>query len=116
MRTDLFASPEVAVFLAMLGIGAIIAVVGGALFVGIIVATVLTGRRTATPALGRIAPDAFRPIPPVTGTSSEVHRPVDHRGFEVPGTLVISLGFLTLFIVLYGVSWIELSSIPWRIG
>jgi cytochrome c oxidase subunit 1 len=116
LRTDVFASTEIAVFLAMLGIGAIIAVLGGALFVLIMVGTVLVGRRTATPALGYIAPDAFRPVPVVAGASTEAPLPAQHRGFEVPGTLVLAVAFLMLFIVLYAISWVELTTIPWRIN
>ncbi len=38
-----------------------------------------------------------------------------HEGFEVPGTLVLALAFLALFMLLYAISWYELSSIPWGI-
>ena len=41
--------------------------------------------------------------------------PAEHRGFEVPGTLFLALTFLVLFIILYAISWYELSSVPWRI-
>jgi cytochrome c oxidase subunit 1 len=115
LRTDIFVSPEIALFLALLGIGATIAVVGGAVFVAIIVGTVALGRRTATPSLGRVAPDAFRPVPVIAGGATEHERTAHRGGFEVPGTLVLALAFLILFIALYGISWYELSSIPWRI-
>jgi len=117
LATDVFEKSEVAVFLAGLGIGAIIAVIGGAMFVTVIVGTVLFGRRTATPALGKIAPDAFLPVPVAAGGSDgEAAEPVaTHEGFEVPGTLVLALAFLALFMLLYAISWYELSSIPWGI-
>ena len=113
-RIDLLAgSSEPALFLAIMGIGALIAVTGGAMFVLVIVGTVFLGRRTATPDLGYVAPDAFQALPAVAG-GSEDHAPDAHAagGFEVPGTLVLSLLFLMLFIALYGYSWIELSGIP----
>lgn len=113
LRVDLLQNPEVGFFLAMLGIGAIIAVVGGAMFVLNIVGTVVAGRRTATPDLGLVAPDAFRVLPAIAGGAEETA--VAHEGgFEVPGTLVLTFSFLALFIFLYGVSWFELSQIPWR--
>lgn len=117
LRTDIFEQPEVAVFLAGLGIGAIIAVIGGAMFVAVIVGTVLLGRRTATPALGKIAPDAFLPVPVAAGGSGDEASEAEpvHEGFEVPGTLVLALAFLALFALLYAVSWSELSSVPWGI-
>ena len=117
LRTDIFEQPEIAVFLAGLGIGAIIAVIAGAMFVAVIVGTVLLGRRTATPAVGKIAPDAFIPVPMAAGGGdSEVSAAEpSHEGFEVPGALVLALAFLALFALLYAISWYELSSVPWGI-
>ncbi len=114
MRVDLLANPEVGVFLALLGIGALIAVIGGAMFVRTIVGTIAVGRRTATPDLGLVAPDAFRPLPAVAGGSGEDEVDEHHGEFEVPGTLVLSFAFLALFIFLYGLSWVEMGEIPWR--
>ena len=108
--------PEIAVFLAMMGIGGIIAVIGGAMFVAVAVATVFVGQRTARPAVGRIVPEAFSPYPAIAGGSGEPAAAAAHRTFEVPGTLVISVVFLILFIFLYGFSWFELSRVPWKIG
>ncbi|MCM8746881.1 cbb3-type cytochrome c oxidase subunit I [Thermomicrobium sp. CFH 73360] len=108
--------PEIAVFLAMMGIGGIIAVIGGAMFVAVAVATVFVGHRTPRPAVGRIVPEAFSPYPAIAGGSGEPAAAAAHRTFEVPGTLVISVVFLILFIFLYGFSWFELSRVPWKIG
>lgn len=120
LRTEIFESPEIAVFMALLGIGGIIAVVGGAMFIVIIVATLLRGERTVRPVLGRIVPDAFSsPVPAVAGGSAEGTGEIEPdtaehgHGFEAPGALVLSLAFLTFFVLLYGFSWFELSSVPW---
>ena len=114
LRFNLLANPEINIFLAMLGVGAMIAVTAGAMFVLSMVATVFLGRRTATPSLGNVAPDAFGGVPAVAGAAvDEAAR--DEHGFEVPGTLTLALLFLALFILLYAVSWHELSSIPWRL-
>lgn len=96
------------------GIGGVIAVVGGAMFVLVAVATVFVGQRTPRPAVGRIIPEVFSPYPAIAGGAGEPA--TTHRGFEVPGTLVISVAFLILFIFLYGFSWFELSRVPWKIG
>lgn len=113
IRIDLLAgSAEPGLFLAIMGIGALIAVTGGAMFVLVIVGTVFLGRRTATPDLGYVAPDAFQALPAITGASDE-DAPAHHAGgFEVPGTMVLSLLFLALFVALYGYSWVELNDIP----
>ncbi|MCC7371469.1 MAG: cbb3-type cytochrome c oxidase subunit I [Chloroflexi bacterium] len=106
-------SAEPTIFLAIMGIGAIIAVTGGAMFVLSIVGTVFLGTRTATPDLGYVSPEAFAPMPALVAGGSEDHPAAAHAGaFEVPGTLVLALLFLMLFIALYGYSWIELSGIP----
>jgi hypothetical protein len=96
------------------GIGGVIAVVGGAMFVLVAVATVFVGQRTPRPAVGRIIPEVFSPYPAIAGGAGEPA--TTHRGFEVPGTLVISVAFLILFIFLNGFSWFELSRVPWKIG
>ncbi len=108
--------PEIAVFLAMMGIGGIIAVVGGAMFVLVAVATVFVGQRTPRPFIGWIVPEAFSPYPVIAGGSGEAAVSREHGRFEVPGTLVIAVTFLILFIFLYGFSWFELSRVPWKIG
>ena len=124
LRPTIFENPAIDVFLAMLGIGAIIAVIGGAMFILIIVGTVTMGRRTSTPVLGRVMADAFVPVPVVAGGSGEdaVAEPsghagaAAHSGFETPGALVLAMIFLTIFVVLYGFSWYELSTVPWLIN
>lgn len=108
--------PEIAAFLALMGIGGIIAIIGGAMFVLVAVATVFVGQRTPRPAVGQIMPEAFNPYPAIAGGSDGPAGYAEHRGFEVPGTLVISVAFLVLFIFRYGFSWFELSSVPWKIG
>ncbi|HZU05163.1 MAG TPA: cbb3-type cytochrome c oxidase subunit I [Chloroflexota bacterium] len=113
LRVNLLDRPEIGVFLALLGIGALIAVVGGVLYVLIIVGTIVLGRRTATPTLGALVPEAFSAVPAVAGGAEPAR--ADAHGFEVPGTLVLSLGFLVLFVLLYGISWYELSRVPWQI-
>jgi cytochrome c oxidase subunit 1 len=115
LRFNFLENAEINVFLAMLGIGAIIAVTAGAMFVISIVLTVFAGARSATPYLGRIAPDTFSPVPAVAGGSIDDPHEADAHGFEVPGTLTLAVAFLVLFIVLYGVSWYELSSVPWQL-
>jgi cytochrome c oxidase subunit 1 len=111
LRYNMLALPEVNVFLALVGLGGILAVVGGAMFVIPIVATVFFGRRTDVPSLGRVSPEAF--APPSAATTTE--EPAPGRGFEVPGTLTLAVIFLALFIFLYGFSWFELSTVPWQI-
>jgi cytochrome c oxidase subunit 1 len=121
LKPEVFDSPVIAFFLALLGIGAILAVIGGAMFVTVIVATVVAGHRTSTPVLGRIMPDTFAPVPVIAGGSGEVpagHAELGGHGkvFETPGALALALIFLAIFVVLYGISWYELSTLPWLVN
>lgn len=105
LQSNVFTVGPVPLFLGILAIGATVAVIAGAMFVLSIVGTVFLGQRTATPDLGKVAADAFGTV-----EVEEAHA----GGFEVPGTLVLAFAFLVLFIALYGYSWFELSSVPWR--
>lgn len=105
---------EIAVFLAMMGIGKIIAVIGGAMFVAVAVATVFAGQRTARPAMDRLVPESFSSYSAIAGGSAEPAAAAAHRTFEVLGTLVMSV--VLLILLLYGFSWFELSRLLWKIG
>lgn len=107
LHANLLDGPEVGVFLALLGIGAIIAVLGGMLYVHVIVGTVFLGIRASAPDVGAVPSDTFQSAP----SSVSIEEP---SGFAVPGTVVLAFSFLVLFIALYGYSWLELSSVPWR--
>ena len=63
----------------IMGVGALIAVTGGAMFVLVIVGTVFLGRRTATPELGYVAPDAFTFVPAVAGGAEVGDAQLDDR-------------------------------------
>ncbi|MDE3074170.1 MAG: cbb3-type cytochrome c oxidase subunit I [Chloroflexota bacterium] len=87
-----------------LGLAAIVAVIGGAIFVGLAVATLLFGkRRERGPA-----------VVPVMAGGAEVS--AAHAGeHDLRGTLALTLIFLGLFLVIYATHWINLASL-WRIG
>lgn len=113
LRTTVYQAPEMAIFFAVMGIGALIAIVGGAMFVLSIVGTVFLGRRTSVPAVGNVSPEAFNPIPVMAGGSNG-NGHAAHRGFEVPGTVTLTIIFLVVFIGLYGFAWSEFNGVPWR--
>lgn len=116
MANGVFDNARVDLFLATMGIGAILAFVGGAMYVIVAAGTVFLGRRSETPDIGRVDPEAFA-VPAVSGASDEaepeVHRDLDQ--FEAPGTFAIATAFLALFVLLYAYSWFELSHISWVI-
>lgn len=125
LANGLFETTKIDIYLAMLGIGAVIAVIGGAMYVINTAGTVFFGRRTATPDIGHVAPEAFSygPVPAVAGGSGQDEQPAStakpathaHGGFEAPGTLVLAFAWLLLFVFLYSFSWYELSGVTWSI-
>jgi cytochrome c oxidase subunit 1 len=116
MANGVYDNARVDLYLAILGIGAILAFIGGAMYVIVAAGTVFLGRRSETPDIGKVDPEAFA-IPAVSGASGEaepeVHRNPDE--FEAPGTFAIATAFLALFVALYAFSWFELSHISWVI-
>ena len=81
--------------LAILGIGALIAVIGGAMFITIVLASVLTGKRQEARGLLLVVTPSGAPAPPAKG--EEEPRP--------KGTFVIVLAFLTFFAAYYLSNW-----------
>jgi cytochrome c oxidase subunit I len=114
LATDVFQTWQVDWSLFFLGIGAIVAVTGGTMYVINAVATVFLGERTDTPHLPGIDPEAL------VAADEQAREDVregheEHRGFEFPGTLILVFAFLALFMVLYATSWFELSQVSWTI-
>jgi cytochrome c oxidase subunit I len=114
LATDIFQNAQIDISLIGLGIGALIAGVGGAMYVVNAVATVFTGKRTDTPHLPGIDGEALRPADPAEREAA-MHGHEHQRGFEFPGTLILVFAFLVLFMILYATSWFELSTVTWTI-
>ncbi len=93
------------VMLGLMGIGAIIAVAGLLLFVGLVVAAVFFGKSNA----GRPM-EAWHTEPPVAASTSEPDS--GHRG--TPGTMTLVLIFLLVFVVYYFANWLWLSDV-WQV-
>jgi cytochrome c oxidase subunit 1 len=87
--------------LAVAGVGGLLALVGGALFVGLVVATVLAGKRLSDEELRR------EYALPVAGGARELP--------AVPGTFVLCLVFAAFFVLMYLGNYWNLSR-SWPIG
>ena len=98
------AYPETAyLMLALAGLAAILATLGGGLFILQIVGTVLFGRRKGA--------QEKSPAPIIAPQVSGDLRGLGVGGVAVPGTLVMALVFLTTFILYYFVNWKYLSEV-----
>ncbi len=94
--------------LAVMALGATIAVTAGAIYIVVAAGTVFIGRRNDVPNIGHVEASSVTP----SGPEDDVH---ETKGFEAPGTMMLATGFLVLFILLYGWSWFELSDVSWII-
>ena len=94
--------------LGLMAVGAMIAVTAGAIYIIVAAGTVFIGRKSDTPNIGHVEASSVTPSDP-----NEV---IEHpKGFEAPGTMMLALGFLVLFMLAYGWSWWELSRVSWII-
>jgi cytochrome c oxidase subunit 1 len=97
--------------LALNGLSAILATIGGFSFVIIMVGTILVGRRTAE----RPAPAATRIVPEPAAARAAAQHYGSAGTFAIPGTFVLTLIFFGAFILYYFVNWKYLSEV-WRLG
>jgi cytochrome c oxidase subunit I len=128
----LFEAGATPAVMALVSLGAVIAVTGGVMFVGVMVATLFFGERTERPDAGLSF--AFGPTAPVgaqapgatavaTATRTEVEAEPEPTGrlmrrwqhFEAPGTYLMVLVFLGWFVLMYILSHIGLAQ-TWPVG
>jgi cytochrome c oxidase subunit 1 len=89
-------APAAFLMMGIVGVSAVVAVVGGALFVLIIVGSVLFGKPAVPPA------PAAAPSPVASYGNAE--------HVAVPGTFALAMLFLTMFVLYYFVNWKYLAS------
>lgn len=107
LAAGVFDNPAVGRSLALMAVGGLIAITAGAMFVVVAAGTVFLGKRNAVPEVEALDARALAP---------ETREPVHARGFEAPGTFALATAWLAIFILLYGLSWYELSKVSWIIG
>ncbi|MEX2486345.1 MAG: cbb3-type cytochrome c oxidase subunit I [Nitriliruptoraceae bacterium] len=115
--------------MALVSVGAVIAVTGGIMYVWNMVATLLWGERTArgdegldivfaaqlAASRGRGATGSIVPDPSLSHAEQRAGLPRRWARFEAPGTYVIVLLFLAWFVVMYAAAHLNLSR-AWPIG
>lgn len=92
--------PAAWLMMALAGITGVIAVVGGAMFIIVIVGSILFGEKMPMTAPAAAAP-APKPVIAQHGSAG---------GFSVPGTFVLALIFLLMFVLYYFINWKFLAS------
>ncbi len=119
---DVAFNPMVDVFLAMLGIGGIIAATGALAFVAIAVTTVFFGETITEFPRGVNVPGIPQGLtnPPVHASDVDerneaMHAPARGIAGATPGTLVLVAIFFVAFVLYYFTNW-KLLSFLWKIG
>ncbi len=92
--------------MGLVGISGVIAIIGGAAYVLITVGSILFGKKIDVPGYSGERSVAVRATP-----LEEHGGSIGVAGFEAPGTLVLALLFLTIFVVYYAINWKYLASV-----
>lgn len=109
LSVDLFTGPHMKLATTILGIGAVIAVTGGVLFVLIMIGTIFFGKTVDRPHVGDLAI--------VAGPTGPVNKvPVPHDAEDFRGTKVLIYVFLAWFVVMFSVGLINLARVKWFVG
>jgi cytochrome c oxidase subunit I len=99
--------------MALNGMSAIMAVTGGAIFVLVIVGTVLFGKRMDAPSAFSTERPALLPRAPAEPHGS--HAGLGIGGFATPGTFVLAMFLLLIFVVYYFLNYAYLASL-WKLS
>ncbi len=97
--------------MALNGISAVIAVLGGIAFVVVIVGTVLFGKKTSPAEYSTTRPGIL--LGPAESLSGHSHIGLGVKGFPAPGTFVLAMFLLLIFVVYFFVNYGYLASV-WR--
>jgi len=97
--------------MALNGISAVIAVLGGIAFVVVIVGTILFGEKTNPAEYSTTRPDVLRG--PAESLAGHNHIGLGVKGFPAPGTFVLAMFLLLVFVVYFFVNYGYLASV-WR--
>jgi cytochrome c oxidase subunit 1 len=96
--------------MALMGLGGLLAIVGGAMYLLVVVHSVFFGKRIATPEfkLVRLTEGMAAPARPA-GAALRAHGST--HAWAAPGTFTLALVFLTAFVLYYFINWNYLSRV-----
>jgi cytochrome c oxidase subunit 1 len=113
-------SPVVDLMIAVMAIGGLVAILGGAIYILVTVWSVFLGRKLAPDesglgTTGRGLPQGIVSPPRALGPEDDGSGLEEHRLGQTPGTVVLVIVFLLAFITYYFVNW-NLLSFAWQVG
>jgi cytochrome c oxidase subunit I len=129
LPTDAFTQPEPQLMMLGVLVGAVVAVIGGAMFISVMAATLLAGVRSERPDTGLVlaygAQEAERGLPAPAMIAADGHtligghdahdRTISWRNFEAPGTVALVFLFLGWFVLMYVLAHFNIARL-WPVG
>jgi len=98
--------------MALMGIGGVLAVVGGAMYILVTVGSVFLGKRIETPGFQHVrARDGVAAPPPAPVAQSLTGYGAATHAWSAPGTFSLALVFLVSFVLYYFINWKYLSTV-----
>ncbi|MCC7082409.1 MAG: cbb3-type cytochrome c oxidase subunit I [Burkholderiales bacterium] len=98
--------------MGLASIGGVLAVVGGAMYVLIVVHSVFLGKRIETPGFERVRMrEGYAPAMQPSGVALQAHGSAAHHAWAAPGTFTLAVVFLASFILYYFVNWKYLATV-----
>jgi len=98
--------------MALMGISALVAFVGGAIYLLITVGSVFFGKRIETPDFQHVGVRAgVAPAGLLTAEPEVHHAGIGTAGFVAPGTFLLAIVFLVSFVLYYFVNWKYLATV-----
>jgi cytochrome c oxidase subunit 1 len=98
--------------LALMGISAIFALLGGAIYLASTVGSVFFGKPISAPDFKHVpAREGVAPAPQPVAATIAAHHPGGTGAFAAPGTFALAMVFLAAFVLYYFVNWKYLSTV-----
>jgi len=91
--------------MALVGVGGIVAIAGGAIYIYVTVGSLLWGRKLDT------GPESARFTPVPRAAPTAVAQSYGSMGFAAPGTFALAMVFLLAFVLYYFINWKYLSTL-----
>lgn len=97
-------------FMGIVGISGVAAVLGGAIFILVTVLSIFFGKPVESTSAYGVATTTLKRAPPIVVPEGG-HAAVGKWGFAAPGTFLLAIFFLLIFVLYYAVNWKYLSSV-----
>ena len=97
--------------MALMGIGGLLAVVGGAMYLLVTVYSVFLGKRIETPGFKRVPVVEGMGVVPMRPAGAALQAHGGTHAWAAPGTFTLAIVFLTAFVLYYFINWKYLSEV-----